>query len=171
MTTATEATATQYLTFNLGEEVFALDIGQVKEVLDFTTATRVPRTPDFMRGVINLRGAVVPVVDLRLKFGMSKTEQTVSTCVIITEIVVDRERTVVGALADSVLEVIDLDAGQIEPAPRLGTRLNTDFLKGIGKHNEQFMLILDINQVFSADELARVTPGQDETERTGANQL
>jgi purine-binding chemotaxis protein CheW len=156
MTTATEAAGTQYLTFNLGEEVFALDIGQVKEVLDFTTATRVPRTPDFMRGVINLRGAVVPVVDLRLKFGLSKTQQSVNTCVIITEIVVDHERTIVGALADSVREVIDLDAGSIEPAPRLGTRLNTDFLKGIGKHNEQFVMVLDINQVFSTNEISLV---------------
>ena len=147
---------TQYLTFRLGEEVFALDIAQVKEVLDFTTATRVPRTPDFMRGVINLRGTVVPVVDLRLKFGMPGTEQTVNTCVIITEILVDRERTIVGALADSVQEVIDLDANQIEPAPRLGTRLNTDFLRGIGKHNNRFVMILDINQVFSSDEIASI---------------
>jgi purine-binding chemotaxis protein CheW len=170
MSSAAVFEMTQYLTFRLGEEVFALDIAQVKEVLDFTTATRVPRTPDFMRGVINLRGTVVPVVDLRLKFGMSRTEQTVNTCVIITEITVDGERTIVGALADSVQEVMDLDAGQIEPAPRLGTRLNTDFLKGIGKHGGQFVMILDINRVFLADELSRVTPGQEERETTIPNQ-
>jgi purine-binding chemotaxis protein CheW len=158
MTTATEATATQYLTFNLGEEVFALDIGQVKEVLDFATATRIPRTPDFVRGVINLRGIVVPVVDLRLKFGMSKTEQTVSTCVIITEIVVDGEPTVVGALADSVLEVIDLDAGQIEPAPRLGTRLNSEFISGMSKQHDRFIILLDIDRIFTSDEIAAIAP-------------
>src|SRR5512136_522297 len=101
---------TQYLTFKLDEEVFALDIGKVREVLDFTTVTKVPRTPEFMRGVINLRGSVVPVVDLRLKFGMAVTEKTVNTCVIITEINVDEETTLVGALADSVQEVIDLGA-------------------------------------------------------------
>jgi purine-binding chemotaxis protein CheW len=87
---------------------------------------------------------------------MSKTEQSVNTCVIITEIVMDHEQTIVGALADSVLEVIDLDAGHIEPAPRLGTRLDTNFLKGIGKHNEQFIMVLDINLVFSTNELSLV---------------
>src|SRR5512144_2930071 len=108
----------QYLTFRLGAEVFALDITQVREVLDYTPITRVPRMPAFMRGVINLRGAVVPVVDLRLKFGMTETERAVNTCIVIAEIELDGERTVIGALADSVREVIDLEPGQIEPAPR-----------------------------------------------------
>src|SRR5574342_727501 len=102
---------TQYLTFKLGDEVFALDITKVREVLDFTAITKVPRTPDFMRGVINLRGSVVPVVDLRLKFGMKATEKTVNTCIIITEVTVDSETTVLGALADSVQEVIELERG------------------------------------------------------------
>src|SRR5512137_294537 len=96
---------TQYLTFKLGDEVFALDIAKVREVLDFTSVTKVPRTPEFMRGVINLRGNVVPVVDMRLKFGLTRTEKTVNTCIIITEIVVDSETTVLGAMADSVQEV------------------------------------------------------------------
>jgi purine-binding chemotaxis protein CheW len=107
------AEMTQYLTFKLDDEVFALDIGKVREVLDFTTVTKVPQTPDFMRGVINLRGNVVPVLDMRLKFGMSMTEKTVNTCVIITEIEVDGEKTVVGAMADSVQEVLDLEPEQI----------------------------------------------------------
>ena len=102
---------TQYLTFKLDDEVFALDITKVREVLDFTTITKVPRTPEFMRGVINLRGSVVPVVDLRLKFAMTKTEQTVNTCIIITEVTLDGETTVLGALADSVQEVMDLGIG------------------------------------------------------------
>src|SRR5215471_11951261 len=89
MTTATMNEVTQYLTYKLGDEVFALDITKVREVLDFTAITKVPRTPDFMRGVINLRGSVVPVVDLRLKFGMNATEKTVNTCIIITEVTVD----------------------------------------------------------------------------------
>src|SRR5512147_552864 len=112
---------TQYLTFKLDDEVFALDITKVREVLDFTTVTKVPRTPEFMRGVINLRGSVVPVVDLRLKFGMTKT---VNTCVIIVEVKVDDETTILGALADSVQEVMDLGPENIEPAPKIGTRLN-----------------------------------------------
>src|SRR5574341_723135 len=139
MSTATITGTTQYLTYRLGEEVFALDIGKVREVLDFTTVTKVPRTPEFMRGVINLRGSVVPVVDLRLKFGMSKTENTVNTCVIIVEVTVDEETTVLGALADSVQEVLDLEPGHIEPAPKIGTRLNTEFIRGMGKREGSFI--------------------------------
>lgn len=146
----------QYLTFRLEEEVFALDISQVREVLDFTAITKVPRTPEFMRGVINLRGSVVPVVDMRLKFGMSRTEQTLSTCIIIVEINIDGDRLILGALADSVQEVIELGPGQIEPAPRIGTRLDTEFIKGMGKRDEQFIIILDIDKIFSMDELASV---------------
>ncbi|HEY4708186.1 MAG TPA: chemotaxis protein CheW [Thermodesulfobacteriota bacterium] len=148
----------QYLTFKLEDEVFALDITKVREVLDFTTVTKVPRTPDFMRGVINLRGSVVPVVDMRLKFGMSRTEQTVNTCIIIVEINLDGERLILGALADSVQEVIELEPGQIEPAPRIGTRLSTEFIKGMGKRDDQFIIILDIDRIFSMDELAVLTP-------------
>jgi purine-binding chemotaxis protein CheW len=147
---------TQYLTFKLGEEMFALDIAKVREVLDFTTVTRVPRTPEFMRGVINLRGSVVPVVDLRLKFGMTRTESGVNTCIIITEVTVDGDRTVLGALADSVQEVIDLVPGDVSPAPRIGTRINTEFIQGMGKRDDRFIILLDIDRVFSTDELALV---------------
>lgn len=148
------ALATQYLTFKLEEETFALDIAKVREVLDFTRVAKVPRTPDFMRGVINLRGNVVPVVDLRLKFGMSRTEKTANTCVIITEVSLDGEVVVLGCMADSVQEVLDLEPGQIRPPPRIGTRVNTDFIRGMGKHEEQFILILDIDKVFSTSDLA-----------------
>jgi purine-binding chemotaxis protein CheW len=147
---------TQYLTFKLEDEVFALDILQVREVLDFTTITKVPRTPDFMRGVINLRGSVVPVIDMRLKFGISKTEKTLNTCIIIVEVSLDSEKTILGALADSVQEVVDLEPNQIEPAPKIGTRLKTEFIKGMGRRNDQFIIILDIDKIFSADELAVV---------------
>jgi purine-binding chemotaxis protein CheW len=156
------ANETTLLTFRLANEVYALDISKVREVLDFTTVTKVPRTPDFMRGVINLRGSVVPVVDLRLKFGMSATEKTVNTCVIIAEVTVDGETTVLGALADSVQEVLDLEDGQISPPPKIGTKLRTEFIKGMGNRNDQFLIILDIDRVFSADEIARVQPPQAE---------
>lgn len=151
------AKTTQYLTFKLSEEIFALDISKVREVLDYTKVTKVPQTPDFMRGVINLRGGVVPVVDLRLKFGMPMTERTVNTCIIIVEVSFEDETTVLGALADSVQEVIDLEPTQIEPAPKIGTQLDTRFLKGMGKHNEDFLLILDIDKVFSEAELEIVS--------------
>jgi purine-binding chemotaxis protein CheW len=153
---------TQYLTFKLDDEVFALDITKVREVLDFTTVTKVPRTPEFMRGVINLRGSVVPVVDLRLKFGMTKTEKTVNTCVIIVEVAVDNETTVLGALADSVQEVMDLEPDHIEPAPKIGTRLNTEFIKGMGKRDSNFIIILDVDKIFSTDELALVQETREE---------
>jgi purine-binding chemotaxis protein CheW len=169
----TVAETTQYLTFKLADEIFALDISKVREVLDFTAITKVPRTPEFMRGVINLRGSVVPVVDLRLKFGMSKTEQTVNTCIIITEVAVDGEPTVLGALADSVQEVMDLGPDQIEPAPKIGTKLNTQFIMGMGKHNEHFVIMLNIDKVFSVDEIALAqTPKADASkENEDANNL
>ena len=150
---------TQYLTFRLAEEVFALDISKVREVLDFTAITKVPRTPEFMRGVINLRGNVVPVVDMRLKFGMTMTEKTVNTCIIIVEIDLDGDTTVLGALADSVQEVVDLEPDKIEPAPKIGTRLRTEFITGMGKRDDQFIIILDIDKVFSVDELS-TCPGR-----------
>jgi purine-binding chemotaxis protein CheW len=144
----------QYLTFILDEEVFALDISTVREVLDFTKITKVPQTPDFMMGVINLRGSVMPVVDMRLKFGLSKTELTVNTCIIIVEIELDGEITLLGALVDSVQEVIELDPEHIEPPPRIGTRLNTKFIKGMGKQDDRFLIIVEIDKVFSVEELA-----------------
>jgi len=156
MAVAEIAQTTQYLTFKLGDEVFALDISKVREVLDFTSVTKVPRTPEFMRGVINLRGSVVPVVDLRLKFGMSRTENGVNTCVIITEVTVDGDTTVLGALADSVQEVLDLDSEHIAPAPKIGTKLRTEFIHGMGKRDDWLIIILDIDKVFSADELSLV---------------
>ncbi len=144
----------QYLTFKLDNEIFALDVATVREVLDFTTVTKIPRTPEFMRGVINLRGSVVPVVDLRLAFNMSATEKTVNTCIIVVEVSLEGEGTVIGALADSVEEVIDLEPEQIQAAPRIGTSVNTDFIRGMGKRDTQFIMILDIDRVFSAEQLA-----------------
>jgi purine-binding chemotaxis protein CheW len=147
----------QYLTFRLGEEVFGLDVGKVREILDFTTITKVPRTPEFMRGVINLRGSVVPVVDMRVKFGMSATEKTVNTCIIVAEVELDGDTTVLGALVDSVQEVFELEPSQIEPAPRIGTKLNTEFIKGMGKRDERFIILLDVDKAFSAEELSLVS--------------
>ena len=146
----------QYLTFNLDDEVFALGIAKVREVLDFTDVTKVPQTPTFMRGVINLRGNVVPVVDLRVKFSMDEAEATVNTCIIIAEVMMAGESSVLGALVDSVQEVLELDADQIEPPPRIGTKLDTEFIRGMGKHNEEFIIILDIDRVFSADEISLI---------------
>jgi purine-binding chemotaxis protein CheW len=135
------------------EETFALDVGKVREILDYTNITKVPRTPDFMKGVINLRGSVVPVVDMRLKFNMPVQERTVDTCIIVVEITIEDEQTVLGALVDSVQEVFELEPAQVEPAPRIGTKLNTDFILGMGRRDERFVIILDIDRVFSIEEL------------------
>jgi purine-binding chemotaxis protein CheW len=143
----------QYLTFRLGQEVFATDVAKVREVLDLTPITKIPRTPEFMAGVINLRGTVVPVVDLRLCFEMSKTERTLTTCIVVVEVMLEGERTVIGALADSVEEVVDLEPDQIEAAPRIGTQVRTDFILGMGNRNGQFVMILDIDRVFSVEQM------------------
>ena len=144
----------QYLTFILDRELFALDIASVREVLELINITRVPRTPEYIRGVINLRGRAVPVVDLKSKFGMGATERTLSTCIIIVEVSLDGETTVLGALADSVQEVYEMEAAQIEPTPRMGTPIKGEFIRGIGKSGEKFIIILDINKVFTSLELA-----------------
>lgn len=144
----------QYLTFTLDRELFALDIASVREVLELVNITRVPRTPDYIRGVINLRGRAVPVVDLKMKFGLGNTERTVNTCIIIVEVSLDGESTVLGALADSVQEVYEMETGQIEPPPRMGTPIRAEFIRGMGKSGDQFIIILDINKVFTSMELA-----------------
>ena len=152
---------TQYLAFKLGEEVYAVDVAKVREILDFPPITKVPRTPEFMRGVINLRGSVVPVVDMRLKFGMTMTEKSVNTCIVVVEAMLDNDLTTIGALADSVQEVVELEEAQIEPPPKIGTRLKVEFLKGMGKIGEGFIMLLDIDKVFSEQELLMVKDAAD----------
>ncbi len=144
----------QYLTFRLGDEDFALEINKVREVLDYTNITKIPRTPEFMKGVINLRGNVVPVIDLRLNLGMKAITRNVETCIVIVEVDMDGDTLHIGALADSVQEVVGIEADQIEPAPRIGTRLNTDFIQGMGKRGDNFVIILDIDRVLSSDEFS-----------------
>lgn len=159
---ATNITETrQYLTFKLAEEVFGVDVVQVREILDYIKITKVPQTPDFMCGVINLRGSVVPVVDMRLKFGMDKTEITVNTCIVVMEVNMDGETSILGALVDSVQEVFELEPKDIEPAPKIGTKLNTEFIKGMGKRDERFIIILNIDKVLSADELRMINEGSE----------
>ena len=113
-----------------------------------------------MRGVINVRGSVVPVVDLRLKFGMTATKQTVDTRIVVMEIVLDGEQTVIGSLADAVHDVMELDSAAIEDAPKIGAKWNSSFIKGIGKHNDQFIIILDVDRVFSRKSWPWSSPGR-----------
>lgn len=143
----------QYLTFTLGEESFAIEITKVREVLDYSTVTKVPRMPSWLRGVINLRGSVVPVIDLRLILEMSAIQKTVETCIVIVDVQIENESVLVGALTDSVQEVLDIDPAQIGPPPRFGTRFNTEFIRGMGKKGEDFLIILDIDKVLDTSEI------------------
>lgn len=158
-----DITTLQYLTFGLGEEVFALETGSVREVIELVPVTRIPKTPPFMRGVINLRGHAVPVVDLRIKFDMPTVQDTVNTCVIIVDVEVDGDPCSMGAIVDSVREVFEMDSDQLSPPPRMGTSIRADFIKAMGKQNEEFIMILDIAKVFSTEELSMLRePEMDE---------
>ena len=146
----------QFLTFKLDEEIFGIDVIQIREILEYITITRIPQTPDFMCGVINLRGNVVPVIDFRLKFGMGKIERTVNTCIIVMEVEIDDEKMNLGALVDSVQEVFELESEDIETVPKIGAKLKTEFIKGMGRRNDKFIILLDINKVISVEELVAV---------------
>jgi purine-binding chemotaxis protein CheW len=155
----------QYLTFRLNQEVFAVEVFRVREVLDVVNITGVPNAPSYMRGMINVRGSVVPVMDTRQKFGMGAVEATLDTRIIILEVKdLDGEIIVMGALADSVHEVTELNADDVESAPRLGTSWNTDFIAGIAKRNDQFIVILDIDYVFTSTELTALSDVHDSNE-------
>jgi len=167
MSVATIVEVKPYLTFTLDDELFSVEVSKVREVLDFTTITKIPRTPEYMRGVINLRGSVVPVIDLRLKFGMSRTENKRNTCIIVLEINSEDETIILGALADSVQEVYELEPDQIEPAPKFGTKFKAEFLRGMGKRDEKFLMILDIDKVFTSEELAIVQDSEKNELRSG----
>ncbi len=147
----------QFVSFVLATETFCVEVARTREILNLIPITKVPQTPAYMLGVINLRGQVVPVVDMRLKLGMSSGAHTENSCIIVLEILCGEEHVVVGALADAVREVLDITDEQIEPAPRIGTRLNTEFIQGMGKVDDQFLIILDVDKVFNADDVAMVT--------------
>ncbi|TYL47590.1 chemotaxis protein CheW [Marinomonas sp. IMCC 4694] len=146
----------QLLTFMLDDEIYGADITQVQEVLEYRRITPVPRTPSFMLGVINLRGKVVPVLDLRQQFGMAVSELTVNTCIVIIDIELENEKVSLGLLTDAVKEVIELTHDDISPAPRIGSRIDTRFISGMGHHNEEFIIILNLARVLADEELGDV---------------
>ena len=153
-TLAEEEQARQYLTFLLGGEMFAIGILNIKEIIEYGSLTEVPMMPEFIRGVINLRGAVVPVVDLSARFGRKRTEVTRRTCIVIIEVETDGEKHDVGVVVDSVSEVLEIPATEIEPAPSFGTKIRADFIQGMGKVSGKFVIILSVNNVLSLDDLA-----------------
>lgn len=146
----------QYITFRLGEELFAINVGQVREVLDISQVTHVPTAPPYMRGVVNVRGSAIPVVDLRLRFGLPAAVETVNTRILVLELEIDGEQAVLGGIADSVHEVIELEPSQIAPPPTIAMRWRSEFIQGMGKRGDEFIILLDINAVFTASEMTSI---------------
>lgn len=142
-----------YLTFKLGDEFFAAHVGNVLNILEMVKITEVPKSPDYMKGVINLRGNVLPVVDTRVKFGMSPTKFTKHTCILVLSVEIEGESVDVGGLVDSVQEVIEVENEQIQASPSIGSKYRSEFIKGMLKHDEQFIMLLDMNKVFSTDDV------------------
>ncbi|MCC7081046.1 MAG: chemotaxis protein CheW [Burkholderiales bacterium] len=144
----------QYLTFLLGGEAYAIAILRIKEIIEYGQLTSVPMMPAFVRGVINLRGAVVPVVDLQARFGRSSAQVSKRTCIVIVEIAAQEEVQVIGLMVDQVNEVVEIPASDVEPAPSFGGGLRTEFIAGMGKLGGKFVVLLDLDAVLSVDELA-----------------
>jgi purine-binding chemotaxis protein CheW len=142
-----------YLTFKLGNEFFAANVSKVLNILEMTKVTKVPKAPAYMKGVINLRGSVLPLVDTRIKFDMPEAEYTTNTCILVLDILLNNESVHVGALVDSVQEVIEIDEKNIQPPPSIGTRYRSEFIEGIAKVEEEFIMILNMDLIFSTDEL------------------
>lgn len=147
----------QYLKFNVDKENYAINVSNIREVLEFQGASKVPRMPSYMRGIINLRGHVVPVIDLKMKFGLGETSKSIDTSVIVTEINIGDEEVVIGLLTDAVNEVIDIENTSIEPTPNIGTSIDSSFIQGMGKKDDKFIIILNINRILSSDEINVVT--------------
>jgi purine-binding chemotaxis protein CheW len=154
VTTPTEGELAQYLTFQVADAEYGVGILKVREIIEYDTVTRVPHAPVAVRGVLNLRGAVVPVVDLAVKFGLPASTVTKRSCVIVVECLLDGEHTVMGVLADAVSQVIDLAPTDIEPAPAFGARVRVEFLQGMGKLGGRFVLLLDLDRLLSTAETA-----------------
>jgi purine-binding chemotaxis protein CheW len=153
----------QFLTFMLGGEVFAIGILAIKEIIEHRSPTEVPMMPACVRGVINLRGAVVPVMDLLARFGRPSSPITKRSCIVIVEVESGEERQVIGVAVDAVNEVLDIAATEIEPPPTFGARIRGEFIEGMGKVNGKFVILLDVNRVLSTEELAElVAPGSEE---------
>lgn len=146
----------QYLTFMLGGEVYAIGILRIKEIIEYGQLTEVPRMPEFIRGVINLRGAVVPVIDLGSRFGKQASSVSRRTCIVIIEVQHEDEQHVVGVMVDAVNEVLDIPAAEVEPAPAFGSKIRTDFIRGMGKVDGKFVIILDVDHVLSMNEMAEL---------------
>jgi purine-binding chemotaxis protein CheW len=155
---STIAENAQYITFKLGDEFFAINVTQVREILELSQITKVPTAPHYMRGVVNVRGKAIPVADLRSKFGLPRAADTVQTRIIVMEIEIEGDVAVVGGIADSVHEVIELEANQIAPAPQIAMRWRSELIKGMARRGDEFLILLDIQTVFSLEDCGVAEP-------------
>jgi purine-binding chemotaxis protein CheW len=146
----------QFLTFELGGEVYAINILHIREIIEYGNLTQVPMVPSFIAGVINLRGSVVPVIDLAIRFGKAATKITKRTSIVIIEFTGAEQALEIGIMVDIVNEVLEIENGQIEPAPSFGASIRTDFIAGMGKVDDKFLILLDVERVLSIDELSAV---------------
>jgi len=160
-TAVVSGTPQQYLTFTLGGEMFAVAILNVKEIIEYGVVTEIPMMPTFIRGVINLRGAVVPVIDLSCRFGGKPTQAARRTCIIIVELVEGDLKHDIGVMVDAVSEVLEISATDIEPPPTFGAKIRTDFISGMGKVNGKFVILLDVARVLSVEEISMLTQMSD----------
>jgi purine-binding chemotaxis protein CheW len=150
------AKAGKYLTFNLGSEVYGIEILKVQEIIGMMSVTRVPKTPGFVRGVVNLRGKVIPVIALRTKFALESKDDTDRTCIIVVQVALNGASVVMGLIVDEVSEVLNVLGDQIEASPSFGTKLDTDFILGMGKVGQKVVMLLDVDKVLSVEEVAAV---------------
>lgn len=140
-----------YLSFKIGDELFAAHVSKVINILELTKITKIPQTPEYMLGVINLRGTVLPVVDARLKFGIPASDFTSLTCIIVTDVQLENESVLIGVLVDSVQEVLNVELDQIKPPPGVGNKFHSEYIKGIINVTDEFILLLDIDNVFASE--------------------
>jgi purine-binding chemotaxis protein CheW len=143
-----------YLTFKLGEEKFGAHVSQVLNILEMTKITEVPRSPEYMKGVINLRGMVLPVIDTRIKFGLAETEYTNNTCIVVMDLDIDDDTIHIGAIVDEVVSVIEIEDHQVEPPPSIGNKYQSEFIYGMAKVEDEFIMLLDMKKVLSSEEIA-----------------
>ena len=169
-----------YLTFRLGNELFALHVSKVLNILEMAVITEVPKAPVFMKGVMSLRGIVLPVIDTRLKFGMTETQYTDKTCIIVLELDLDNQKVYIGSLVDEVSAVIELEEKQIDPPPSIGSKFKSEFIYGMTKQDEKFIMLLDMEKVMSnldinelkeltgekKEETIKTTPKKDSKKKT-----
>jgi purine-binding chemotaxis protein CheW len=149
-----------YITFRLGDELFAIDVLQVREILELSQITKVPTAPDYMRGVVNVRSKAIPVVDLRIKFGLPPVSDTLQTRILVMDVRVNNEPAAIGGIADSVHEVIEIEASEIALPPRIAMRWRSELIRGMARRNQEFLIILNLEAVFSLDDLSSLKPAQ-----------